>query len=84
MVIPDPSLVPVCQTGVLSRGGSETSASAGRPGTLPAMTEPAPTPEVEVPPLPPERLAEIREAIDRVRRGDYSETVTWDEIAAET
>ena len=47
------------------------------------MTEPAPSPEVEVPPLPPERLAEIREAIDRVRRRDYSKTVTWDEIAAE-
>ena len=47
------------------------------------MTEPALTPEVEVPPVPPERLAEIREAIDRVRRGDYSETVTWEEIADE-
>jgi hypothetical protein len=47
------------------------------------MTEPAPSSEDQVPPMPPERLAEIREAIDRVRRGDYSQTVTWDEIAAE-
>ncbi len=47
------------------------------------MSESAPTPEVQVPPLQPEELAEIREAIDRVRRGDYSQTVTWDEIAAE-
>jgi hypothetical protein len=47
------------------------------------MTESAPTPDIEVPPLPPERLAEVREAIDRVRRGDYSQTITWDEIADE-
>jgi len=47
------------------------------------MTESAPTPDIEVPQLPPERLAEVREAIDRVRRGDYSQTITWDEIADE-
>jgi hypothetical protein len=47
------------------------------------MTESAPTPDIEVPPLSPERLAEVREAIDRVRRGDYSQTITWDEIADE-
>jgi hypothetical protein len=47
------------------------------------MTESAPTPPIEVPPLPPEELAEIREVIDQVKKGDYSQTITWEEIAAE-
>jgi hypothetical protein len=47
------------------------------------MTEPAPTPEIHVPPLPPERLAEIRELLAKVERGDHSDTMPWDQVADE-
>jgi hypothetical protein len=47
------------------------------------MTEPAATPEIQVPPLPPERLAEIRELLAKVERGDYSDTLPWDQVADE-
>jgi hypothetical protein len=46
------------------------------------MSEPTPAP-IEVPALPPEELAEIREVLEQIRRGDYSGTFAWDEIAAE-
>ena len=47
-----------------------------------SMSESAPTP-IELPQKPPEQLAEIHELIEQVRRGDYSGTVPWDELAAE-
>ena len=46
------------------------------------MSEPTSTP-VEPPPKSPERLAEIRSLHDRVRQGDESGTVAWEEVAAE-
>jgi hypothetical protein len=46
------------------------------------MSEPAATP-IEPPPLSPEELAEIRAVLDQVRRGDYSGTIPWEEIAKE-
>jgi hypothetical protein len=46
------------------------------------MTEPAPTP-IELPPTSPQRLAEIRALHERIRQGDESGTVTWEEVAAE-
>ena len=46
------------------------------------MSEPAVNP-IEPPPLTPEELAEIRAVIDQVRRGDYSGTIPWEEIAKE-
>lgn len=49
---------------------------------LPDMGEPAATP-IEPPPLTPEELAEIRAVLDQVRRGDYSGTIPWEEIAKE-
>jgi hypothetical protein len=49
---------------------------------LPGMTEPAPHP-IEPPPLTPEELAEIRAVLEQVRRGDYSGTIPWEEIAKE-
>ena len=49
---------------------------------LPGMSEPAANP-VEPPPLTPEELAEIRTVIEQVRRGDYSGTISWEEIAKE-
>jgi hypothetical protein len=51
-------------------------------GTLLEMSEPAPTP-IEVPPLPPERQAEIRELLARIEEGDLSGTIAWEEVAAE-
>ena len=51
-------------------------------GTLPGMSESAPTP-IELPEKTPEQLAEIHALIEQVRRGDYSGTVPWDELAAE-
>jgi hypothetical protein len=45
-------------------------------GTLPGMTEPVPTPGIQVPPLPPERLAEVRALFERVARGDESGLVS--------
>jgi hypothetical protein len=48
----------------------------------PAVSEPAATP-IEPPPLSPEELAEIRAVLDQVRRGDYSGTIPWEEIAKE-
>jgi hypothetical protein len=47
------------------------------------MTEPASTSDIEVPPLSPERLAEIRELLAQVERGDYSDTLPWDQVADE-
>ena len=47
------------------------------------MTEPAPTPDIQVPPLPPERLAEVRALFERVARGDESGLVSREEVAAE-
>jgi hypothetical protein len=49
---------------------------------LPGMSEPAVNP-VELPPLTPEELAEIRAVLDQVRRGDFSGTILWEEIAKE-
>jgi|GEM_PF-1843095 hypothetical protein len=49
---------------------------------LPGMSEPAVNP-IEPPPLTPEELAEIRAVIEQVRRGDYSGTIPWEEIAKE-
>jgi hypothetical protein len=49
---------------------------------LPDMSESAVNP-VEPPPLTPEELAEIRAVIEQVRRGDYSGTIPWEEIAKE-
>jgi hypothetical protein len=46
------------------------------------MSESAPTP-VELPAKTPEELAAIRELIDQVRNGDLSDTVPWDDLAAE-
>jgi hypothetical protein len=58
------------------------SSSASRRGTLPGMSESAPTP-IEPPPLSPEELAEIRALHERIPQGDHSGTVTWEEVAAE-
>jgi hypothetical protein len=49
---------------------------------LPGVSEPAQNP-VEPPPLTPEELAEIRAVLEQVRRGDYSGTIPWEEIAKE-
>jgi hypothetical protein len=35
------------------------------------------------PPKPPERVAEIRDLLAQVARGDLSGTITWEEAAAE-
>lgn len=44
------------------------------------MSEPAPHP-IEVPELPPERLAEIHAIVERVDRGDFSGLLSWEEVA---
>ena len=49
---------------------------------LAGMSEHATNP-IEPPPLPPEELAEIRTVLDQVRRGDYSGTIPWEEVAKE-
>ena len=49
---------------------------------LPDMSEPAVNP-IEPPPLTPEELEEIRTLLDQVRRGDFSGTSPWEEIAKE-
>jgi hypothetical protein len=46
------------------------------------MSEPAPQP-IEPPAKSPEELADIRRVLEQVRRGDYSGTIPWDEVAAE-
>jgi hypothetical protein len=46
------------------------------------MSEPVVNP-IEPPPLTPEELAEIRALLDQVRRGDFSGTIPWEEIAKE-
>jgi hypothetical protein len=46
------------------------------------MSEPAAYP-IEPPPKTPEELAEIRAVLEQVRRGDYSGTIPWEEIANE-
>jgi hypothetical protein len=46
------------------------------------MTEPAPNP-IKLPPKPAERLAEIRALHERIRQGDESGTLPWEEVAAE-
>jgi hypothetical protein len=49
---------------------------------LGGMSEPAEDPVV--PPIKsPEELAEIRAVLEQVRRGDYSGTIPWEEIAKE-
>ena len=48
----------------------------------PRTSEPAVNP-IEPPPLTPEELADIRAVIEQVRRGDYSGTIPWEEIAKE-
>jgi hypothetical protein len=46
------------------------------------MTEPAPRPTE--PPVPSaEQLEEWRALVERIRQGDRSEVVSWDEVAAE-
>jgi hypothetical protein len=47
------------------------------------MSDPAPNPEVQIPPLPPERLAEIRELLAKIERGDRSDTLPWEQVADE-
>jgi hypothetical protein len=49
----------------------------------PGMSEPAAYP-IEPPPKTPEELAEIRAVLEQVRRGDYSGTIPWEEIAKES
>jgi hypothetical protein len=49
---------------------------------LPGMSEPAANP-IEPPPRTPEELMEIRTLLDQVRRGDFSGTIPWEEIAKE-
>jgi hypothetical protein len=49
---------------------------------LPVMSEPAVNP-VEPPLKTPEELEEIRAVLEQVRRGDYSGTIPWEEIAKE-
>jgi hypothetical protein len=46
------------------------------------MSEPTPAP-IELPPKSPEELAEIRARHERIRHGDFSGTVEWEEVAAE-
>jgi hypothetical protein len=46
------------------------------------MSEPAPTP-IELPPKSAEELAEIRALHERIRQGDFTGTVEWEEVAAE-
>jgi hypothetical protein len=46
------------------------------------MSEAAPLP-VEPPEPTPEQLAEWRALVERVRDGDRSEVVSWDQAAAE-
>jgi hypothetical protein len=46
------------------------------------MSEPAMNP-IEPPPKTAEELAEIRAVLEQVRRGDYSGTIPWEEIAKE-
>jgi hypothetical protein len=46
------------------------------------MTEPAPSP-IEPPAPSAEQLEEWRALVERVRQGDRSEVVPWDEVAAE-
>ena len=62
----------------------ESLESTGRsPGRYAApMSEPAST-SAQPPAKSPEELAEIRELLEQVRRGDYSGTVSWEEVAAE-
>ena len=45
------------------------------------MSEPAATPEP--PRLTPEQLAEIRAAIERLKAGDESDYLPWEDVAAE-
>jgi hypothetical protein len=43
-----------------------------------------PTPEpVELPEIPPEQRAELDALKQRILAGDRSDTVSWDELAAE-
>jgi hypothetical protein len=45
------------------------------------MSEPAQVPE---PPRPtPEQMAEIRAAIERLKAGDESDFLAWEDVAAE-
>jgi hypothetical protein len=45
------------------------------------MSEPAAVPE---PPRPtPEELAEIRAAVERLKAGDESDFLSWEDVAAE-
>jgi hypothetical protein len=46
------------------------------------MSEPAAN-SYEIPPLTPEELEEIRTVLEQVRRGDFSGTIPWEEIADE-
>jgi hypothetical protein len=49
---------------------------------LAGMSEHAENPVVP-PTKSPEELAEIRAVLEQVRRGDYSGTIPWEEIAKE-
>jgi len=46
------------------------------------MSEPTPAP-IEPPVPSAEQLAEWRALAERIRQGDRSEVVSWDEVAAE-
>ena len=62
--------------------GSRRSTSASARAYAARMTEPAPSPTE--PPVPSaEQLEEWRALVERVRQGDRSEVVSWDEVAAE-
>lgn len=62
--------------------GVQRSTSASAQGYAARMTEPAPSP-TEPPTPSAEQLAEWRALVERIRQGDRSEVVPWDEVAAE-
>jgi hypothetical protein len=62
--------------------GSRRSTSASARAYAAHMTEPAPRP-TEPPTPSAEQLAEWRALVERIRQGDRSEVVPWDEVAAE-
>jgi hypothetical protein len=46
------------------------------------VSERAPTP-IQLPPKSAEELAEIHALHERIRKGDFSGTVEWEQVAAE-
>jgi hypothetical protein len=60
----------------------DTLAIKRTPRYAQVMTEPVPAP-IELPAKSPEELAEIRALHERIRQGDFTGTVEWEEVAAE-